>query len=212
MGTIVLVRHGQASFGAAEYDALSPLGFEQAGRLGQSLAAREIDPDVLVSGSLKRQASTAAEIAMSLTRPGATLTDPAWNEFDHEPLMRTVTPTAPTDPAEFQQALEVTMRRWYQGSLQGTETFEEFGERIDTALRNLASSLPPGGQAIVVTSAGVIGWIVASLLGTGVDQWIHLNRVCVNTSATTVVTGRRGLSLISYNEHTHLTRDMVSYR
>jgi len=34
MGTLYLVRHGQASYGAADYDQLSPRGALQARRLG----------------------------------------------------------------------------------------------------------------------------------------------------------------------------------
>ena len=34
MGTLYLVRHGQASFGADDYDNLSPLGHQQSQRLG----------------------------------------------------------------------------------------------------------------------------------------------------------------------------------
>jgi len=43
MGTLYLVRHGQASFGADNYDVLSPLGHRQAERLGQYLKERGID-------------------------------------------------------------------------------------------------------------------------------------------------------------------------
>lgn len=38
MGTLYLVRHGQASFGADDYDRLSDLGWRQSRRLGQWLA------------------------------------------------------------------------------------------------------------------------------------------------------------------------------
>ena len=38
MGTIYLVRHGQASFGSDDYDQLSPLGEEQSWHLGQWLS------------------------------------------------------------------------------------------------------------------------------------------------------------------------------
>jgi broad specificity phosphatase PhoE len=38
MGTLYLVRHGQASFGADDYDQLSDLGRAQAVRLGEYLA------------------------------------------------------------------------------------------------------------------------------------------------------------------------------
>ena len=59
MGAIYLVRHGQASFGAAEYDALSPLGVEQAGILGAALKQRGLSFDRIVSGPMRRHRQTA---------------------------------------------------------------------------------------------------------------------------------------------------------
>src|SRR6185436_15500847 len=50
MSTLYLLRHAQASFGAADYDALSPLGLRQATRLGEALRARGVRPDVVLSG------------------------------------------------------------------------------------------------------------------------------------------------------------------
>ena len=52
MGVILLVRHGQASFGSDNYDVLSPLGQRQARRLGQALKGRGVQPSLIVSGSL----------------------------------------------------------------------------------------------------------------------------------------------------------------
>jgi len=37
MGSIFLIRHGQASFGAENYDVLSPLGHQQSEALGDHL-------------------------------------------------------------------------------------------------------------------------------------------------------------------------------
>jgi hypothetical protein len=44
--------------------------------------------------------------------------------------------------------------------------------------------------------------------------WAALNRVSVNTGVTKVIAGKRGLSLSTYNEHTHLEREpeLLSYR
>ncbi|EXF47276.1 phosphoglycerate mutase family protein [Pseudomonas sp. BAY1663] len=42
MGSIYLIRHGQASFGAENYDVLSPLGYRQSEALGDYLAQLDI--------------------------------------------------------------------------------------------------------------------------------------------------------------------------
>ena len=43
MSKILLVRHGQASFGAADYDNLSPTGHEQSRVLGAALAIHTVE-------------------------------------------------------------------------------------------------------------------------------------------------------------------------
>ena len=47
---LYLVRHGQASFFAEDYDRLSPLGELQARRLGEFFAARGVRFDAAYSG------------------------------------------------------------------------------------------------------------------------------------------------------------------
>ena len=57
MSVLLLVRHGQASFGAADYDRLSALGERQSRLVGEALAARGVRPDLVVRGSLRRLAA-----------------------------------------------------------------------------------------------------------------------------------------------------------
>ena len=62
MTTIYLIRHGQASFGAANYDQLSNKGEQQATLLGQYLAKilkqKEVTPDLIISSPTKRTKDT----------------------------------------------------------------------------------------------------------------------------------------------------------
>ncbi|MGT2494736.1 phosphoglycerate mutase family protein [Cupriavidus basilensis] len=62
MATLFLVRHGQASFGAANYDCLSDTGRQQARWLGEYFRERGIAFKRVVAGSLVRQQDTAMEI------------------------------------------------------------------------------------------------------------------------------------------------------
>lgn len=57
MGSLALVRHGQASFGAADYDRLSDRGVEQARALGARWAAEGLT--AIYTGPLRRQVDTA---------------------------------------------------------------------------------------------------------------------------------------------------------
>ena len=62
MGRLHLIRHGQASFGAENYDSLSDLGRQQAKILGKSLARHDRVFNEMYQGTLQRQTKTAREI------------------------------------------------------------------------------------------------------------------------------------------------------
>jgi broad specificity phosphatase PhoE len=217
VGTILLVRHGQASFGADDYDVLSPLGQQQAAQLGRALARQGIQPTALASGALRRQRTSAAILASQAGWALDASVDPGWDEFDQGPLAVGVGTgggqTAPTRE-EFQAALETGMRAWPgAGAAPGAgESFTAFTTRTEAALRGIATGQPPGTTTVVVSSGGVISWLVTALLDGGIEQWIRLNRVCVNTGVTKLVNGRRGISLISFNDHSHLTGSELTYR
>ncbi|MGV2836957.1 phosphoglycerate mutase family protein, partial [Pseudomonas shirazensis] len=59
MGNLYLIRHGQASFGAADYDVLSPVGVRQSQALGSHLANLGLRLDRCIAGDLRRQQDTA---------------------------------------------------------------------------------------------------------------------------------------------------------
>ena len=52
MSELYLVRHGQASFGADNYDKLSPLGHKQSYVLGQYFKNKKIAFDRIITGDL----------------------------------------------------------------------------------------------------------------------------------------------------------------
>ena len=81
MGTLYLVRHGQASFGADDYDQLSDLGRRQSVRLGEYFAERGIRFDALLAGTLRRQQQTLAGILEGLGHAGDHL---AWEGRSEE--------------------------------------------------------------------------------------------------------------------------------
>jgi broad specificity phosphatase PhoE len=215
VGAILLVRHGQASFGSADYDVLSPSGEQQARRLGAALAARGIRPAPVISGSMRRQRASAAALVAQAEWPLEVSVDAAWDEFE---LSGLVPPTSagqqPRDREAYQDALEAGMHRWagVVGAPLTGESFAAFAARTESALRTAAERQPRGATTLIVTSAGVIGWLAASLLGAGPEQWIRLNRVCVNTGVTTLISGRRGISLVVFNDHSHLGPQEITYR
>ncbi|MCX6396911.1 MAG: histidine phosphatase family protein [Propionibacteriales bacterium] len=224
MGQIVLVRHGQASFGAADYDALSPLGFEQARLLGVALAARNIEATTIVGGRMRRHRETAETCAAAAGwSAGDLVVDAGWDEFDFLAVLaahpeETAAHVGPEPTkAEFQRWFEAATAGWIAGDDRPyEETFVAFTERVAAALDRTVA-LAGSGTVAVFTSGGPVAWAVASVLGGAApraDLWTKLNRMSVNSGLTRLVSGSRGVNLLSYNEQSHLDSvpGTLSYR
>jgi broad specificity phosphatase PhoE len=114
MGVVLLVRHGQASYGADDYDVLSASGSEQSRVLGRALAAQGVEAAAVVHGAMRRQRDTATLLAESAGWPAATELDEGWDEFDHLGVLARG-PVADADLADrrtFQQAFDAATARW----------------------------------------------------------------------------------------------------
>lgn len=212
MPVIALLRHGQASFGTDDYDRLSDLGRRQAALAGAELARRGLRSTLIASGSLLRQRDTAAIVANELgTRP--TRIDERFDEFDAhaavEAHLGSPGATEGMDSREFQVHLDAAMAAWMADR---DPRWMAFADGALEAVRDLAASLPPGTDAVVATSAGVTAAIAGALLSAAPEGVIAMNRVSVNASITTVVSGSRGLSLVTFNDHAHVLGAAFSNR
>jgi len=219
MGQILLVRHGQASFGSADYDALSPLGFEQSRLLGVGLAARNLDVEHVVHGTMRRHRETAETCVQAAGWTVDTNVDAGWDEFDFLSVLAVHPPehgVAEPTKAEFQRWFEDATAAWIGGEDRPyAETFAAFTARVDDALERTVA-LAEDGDVAVFSSGGPIGWAVAAVLADGgtAELWTRLNRMAVNSALTRLVSGSRGLNLLSYNEQSHLdgVAGAVTYR
>jgi broad specificity phosphatase PhoE len=218
MGVILFARHGQASVGAADYDVLSATGELQSDALGTEFSRRGVSAARILSGRLNRQQETAHHARRASEWSAFVEVDEAWSEFDHDDVLAVhhrvgadaSAPAGHTQQPWFDQVIP----RWSSGlhDHDYAEPFPAFTKRVDGALRTLAAELASGETAVVFTSAGVIGWVAASLLGGGEPQWFALNRVAVNSGVTRVVVGSRGITLVTFNEYSHLSPQLVTYR
>ena len=217
MSKLLLVRHGQASWGAEDYDQLSPLGESQARTLGAAFAARGINPDVLLSGGMKRHTQTAAATCSSAGWELPVATDSGWDEFDHlQVLARHPAPEGvdlSADRRAFQRWFEDATLRWTSGQHDDyDESFRDFCERITGAFERTIAALAPQGTAVVFTSGGPISWAAATRLGGDAALWLRLNQVTVNGGVTSFVIGSRSPTLLAFNEHAHLSPADQTYR
>ena len=222
MGQLLLVRHGQASFGAEDYDVLSETGWAQARQLGAWLGERDTVPTALVRGGMRRHRETLEAMVEGAGWTGTdTEIDPGWDEFDHLAVVAQEPdpPEHELDNREFQQVFERAVGRWISAEHEGYhETYAGFVDRVRAALDRAGSAAGPGGVVVVVSSGGPVAAACAALIdpdGGDADRarlWQRLNTVTVNSSVTRVVVGSTGPRLLTFNEHSHLAPDDVTYR
>ncbi|MCW4352702.1 histidine phosphatase family protein [Hoyosella sp. YIM 151337] len=211
MGAIYLIRHGQASFGAENYDALSDLGGEQARATGAELRKRGAVFSNVASGTLLRQRDTARHAGYE------PVADPRWNEYDFTDVIEHHgDPSAGYgDKASFQRILDDALARWitFRGPSPAAEAWSDFTARVDDAFSDLAREANSGRSVAAFTSGGVIAAIAARALGSRDHIFVPLHRVSSNGGITKLISGRSGISLVSYNEHGHLDDGrLFSYR
>ena len=215
MPAVLLVRHGQASFGADDYDVLSPLGREQSEVVGRELARRGLRDPLVVSGRLRRQRDT-AELAVaaadwSLDVP----TDDRLDEYDLHGLVERYAPGLPYDGTsrDLQRLLDIAVRAWADAG--DREGWTAFSSGAVAAVAEIAARAGRGRDAVVFTSGGIIAAVCAHVLGLGSAGLVALNRVTANGAVTKLVVGASGTNLVSFNDHAHLEgrdRALLTYR
>ena len=221
MAVVLLVRHGQASFGGPDYDRLSEIGERQSRLVGERLAA--LGPvDRVVHGSLRRQRQTAERCLEALGSEVPRTVDARWDEYDGGDLMRPLPADESLaeieDPRRaFQARLEQALERWTGGAHdhEYREPYGDFHARARAALDDVLVGVGRSETVAVFTSGGVIAALCAQWVGADAAGWTALNRVVVNSSITKLVHGRSGTNLLTVNDHAHLEgqpRELLTYR
>ena len=219
MSVLLLVRHGQASWGSEDYDRLSDLGHRQSAALGEALASRGVKPDLVVRGSMRRHRETTDAAVAAAGWNEEVVEDAGWDEFDH---LGTLDGTVLFDHRDDEsyddrvRRFHATIERWSSGEHDRDyrESFPAFQARVRAAFDRTHDLLGPKETAVVFTSGGPVSWLAATLVEGGVPAWRRLSRVVVNASVTKVHSGRWGTNLVAFNDHSHLEadRDLLSYR
>jgi broad specificity phosphatase PhoE len=231
MGHIVLVRHGQASFGAENYDCLSDLGMAQSKRLGEWLAGRGERFTRVVTGPMQRHRQTAQACLAALADAPAV---DAWEahgglaEYDHEEVLAKHRPDLSNGPAiaaflesapdarrVFQQVFAEALRRWTGGrhDTDYRESWPAFRQRCLDALESMADN--GAGTTLVFTSGGPISVICQQALDCPDHKAAELSFVLANASVTRLQSRAGRLSLGSFNNFSYLEdggSHLVTYR
>jgi len=208
MAELLVVRHGQASFGAenaANYDQLSDLGHKQAAFAGACLRDAGWVPDRLITGTLQRQKQTLASMGFA----GDPETHAGFNEYDFHNLLSTrfdgnIPDAVRADRKTHFRTLRETILEWQAGGLENAgESWVDFVTRIEAARAFAVQA--PAEKVLVISSGGTIGQLTAACLGAPATQMLALNLQVKNTSMTRFIFSNDRFFLHEFNATPHLT-------
>ncbi|KKW68079.1 phosphoglycerate kinase [Lampropedia cohaerens] len=212
MANLYLVRHGQASLGAADYDCLSPTGQRQAERLGAYWRAHGLTFDAIYSGTLRRHAQTLTAMARGSRSDWAQRARrwPALDEYDAEALLKAAHLAQPrpldaqTRRAHF-AALCKALAMWIDGRITpaGMPEWTCFQATLLRALEQLRTT-HQGQNVLLLSSGGPISTLVAATLAAPAHAMIGLNMQLRNSAVSEIVLGPRRSTLRSFNTLPHL--------
>jgi broad specificity phosphatase PhoE len=219
VGTIYLVRHGQAAFGTDHYDRLTDLGVTQARLLGSYFGRRRIRFDAVFTGTLRRQTETADGIFDGHPEFGATHlreTFAGLDEYKPEAIMVALNGNFPApalaaarrDPLVVRKHFRVlreALLAWAEDRTQpeGMPVWQAFQDSAVAALVEARQRFPDG-NVLIVSSGGPIGAIVTAALNAPPATAVELNLRIRNSSLSEFASTPRRHHLVSFNGLPHL--------
>lgn len=229
MPAILLIRHGQASFGLGNYDKLSSLGEQQAVVLGKHLVTKQLNIGQVFMGTMQRHRQT-AELSLKETnkiiRP---IILPEWDEFDHEQVLEAYNPRYKSmvavgvdmaltgnPKAAFQKIFSAAVQRWVSGEHDSEyrESWTAFNNRVREGLLHVMEHTPKGTVSLVYTSGGTISSAARHLLQLSDESTLQLQWRMANCAISRVQTGLSGTFLSTMNEYGFLEHQpgLVTFR
>jgi broad specificity phosphatase PhoE len=211
MGSLYLVRHGQASFGAADYDQLSAKGHEQCRLLGAYWRERGQRFDAVFTGTLKRHAQSLAGIVEGYGADLPAVALPGLNEYDSEAVVRAIHPGPlgkPSDPEAVKQhfrLLRQGLLAWMRGETApvGMPSHADFAAGVADALARVLA-LGVGSHVLIVSSGGPISTAVGQVLDTPPETVVELNLRIRNSALTEFAFTPKRHHLVTFNALPHL--------
>lgn len=216
MATIYLIRHGQASFGAENYDKLSDLGCRQASVAGEYFRDHGIHFDAVYSGDLSRQRETARLAIASQPATVPHHIDPRFNEIQNEEQLACLIPEVvkrnPRVAAlvekglgsskDYQKVIDAVFNHWVSPDCNDSriQSWADFSGNARQALADVMREQGAGKTVGIFTSGGTLATIVAQVLGLGGEQTYQFYEPVFNCSVTQLFYSGEKVSLSNFND------------
>ncbi len=235
MAIIYLIRHGQASFGAENYDKLSELGCRQAVVVGEYFRDNDIQFDAVYSGDLSRQRETARLAIASQSKKVPHHIDARFNEIQNDAQLKCLMPEVvkinPTIQAlvekglssskDYQKVIDAVFNYWVSPACKEPriQSWADFSADTRQAIADIIQDQGGGKTIGVFTSGGTLATIVAQVLGLGGAQTYQFYEPILNCSVTRLFYSRSKISLSYFNDCSFLQvlgkqrgEELLSYR
>ncbi|MFO8057231.1 MAG: histidine phosphatase family protein [bacterium] len=236
-----MIRHGQASFGASNYDELSKLGELQMRVLGEYWKRWRAPFHAVYTGSLQRQKDSSRCLLEAYTNGGEEVPEPVelpeLDEYDTQSLLTDALPGAIMEREElaslvrelnitsaedlvndrkaFQRLFSAVMDLWVRGELESddAESWNGFVDRVKQGIEKITSEEQNGRNVAVITSGGPISVAVQQAMSCPDKVALELGWVIWNSSLTEFRYSGDKFSLAVFNSTPHLVEDeLYSYR
>ena len=239
MSQLFLIRHGQASFFAENYDQLSDLGIQQSKILGHAWSKGEFKFDYVWSGTLERQIRTAELVGQVFFEENIfwpeIIRDSKLNEYPAEEIMASLgkhlintnenvanllkkykeSETDADRYRSFHKLLEVVLAEWVHGDYKGVDlpiTWQDWSNGVRNSFLEIMKKSGKGKMIAVFTSGGPIGVSVQTALDAPDIKAAELNWRIYNGSITKYTFNTSRFSLDQFNDVSHLPNDLLTYR
>jgi broad specificity phosphatase PhoE len=235
MATIYLIRHGQASFGAADYDKLSELGCHQAQVVGEYLRDCNITFDAVYSGDLLRQRETARLAIASQPEEVTHHIDLRFNEIQNDEQLKYLLPeVVKSNPAiealverglssskDYQKVIDAVFNYWVSPRCNDSriQSWADYSGGTRQAMLELMQAQGGGKTVGIFTSGGTIATIVAQVLGLGGEETYRFYEPMFNCSVSQLFYSGTRVSLSYFNDRSFLQvlgtqkgENLLSYR
>jgi len=230
MGSLLLVRHAQASFLSQNYDKLSDLGEKQACLLGEYWAKHNAGFDRAWTGPCVRHKDTARLARDLCVHAGLQFPEPVLvPEFDEyqgdEVLQRSLPRLLESSDRirelhkafeksdgsyekfkTFQKMFEAVISMWVDGKISpdGVESWAEFSIRVNQGLTHILSASRHGERVVVFTSGGPIALAVQRALQLTPQNTLQVSWMSQNCSVSEFLFSKDRFTLSTFNSFPHL--------
>ena len=229
MSLLFVVRHGQASFYADDYDQLSPRGVEQTRQLGLYWADLNLTFDHIYVGPRRRHRQTLDAVAAVYCERGLSWPEPMAlpeldEHFGYDVLTRSLPDLIQRDTAiremseklrkdsdtaqrDYLRLFQKVTRMWVRRelSLPDLEAWHEFRRRVQQGLAKMTGASGSNQKVVAFSSGGPVAAAMGLALNLDDEKTLELSWVVRNAAFSEFLFSRGRFSLMAFNATPHLT-------